>query len=149
MRTTLDIDDPVLRELKELQTREGKSLGRLVSDLLARAEGGCGTHCLVAPGLDRKADGRTRQSLRQGSRVPRPGPMTTKAWLALLGETSPLTHNLDALLNLLAGRGVTAEPFRKLIAFTPYADEFRYEGVDSNTEPINWGHALALVDALL
>ena len=37
MRTTLDIDDPVLRELKKLQTKEGKSLGRLVSDLLARA----------------------------------------------------------------------------------------------------------------
>ena len=37
MRTTLDIDDPVLRELKRLQATEGKSLGRLVSDLLARA----------------------------------------------------------------------------------------------------------------
>ena len=37
MRTTLDIDDPVLRELKQLQAKEGKSLGRLVSDLLARA----------------------------------------------------------------------------------------------------------------
>jgi len=39
MRTTLDIDDPVLKELKKLQKREGKSLGRLVSDLLARAMG--------------------------------------------------------------------------------------------------------------
>ena len=37
MRTTLDIDDPILRELKRLQAKEGKSLGRLVSDLLARA----------------------------------------------------------------------------------------------------------------
>ena len=37
MRTTLDIDDPILRDLKELQQREGKSLGRLVSDLLAAA----------------------------------------------------------------------------------------------------------------
>ena len=37
MRTTLDIDDPVLHELKRLQAKEGKSLGRLVSDLLARA----------------------------------------------------------------------------------------------------------------
>lgn len=36
MRTTLDIDDPVLRELKRCQTKEGKSLSRLVSDLLAR-----------------------------------------------------------------------------------------------------------------
>lgn len=37
MRTTLDIDGPVLRELKKRQTKEGKSLGRLVSDLLAYA----------------------------------------------------------------------------------------------------------------
>jgi hypothetical protein len=39
MRTTLDIDDPILRDLKRLQKREGKSLGRLVSDLLAMALG--------------------------------------------------------------------------------------------------------------
>ena len=37
MRTTIDIDDPVLRDLKRLQAREGKTLGRLVSDLLAVA----------------------------------------------------------------------------------------------------------------
>ena len=37
MRTTLDIDDPVLKELKRLQAKEGKSLSRLVSNLLARA----------------------------------------------------------------------------------------------------------------
>lgn len=37
MRTTLDIDDPILKDLKRLQQREGKSLGRLVSDLLAQA----------------------------------------------------------------------------------------------------------------
>jgi len=35
MRTTIDIDDPILQDLKQLQRREGKSLGRLVSDLLA------------------------------------------------------------------------------------------------------------------
>lgn len=37
MRTTLDIDDPVLRDLKRLQERQGQSLGRLASDLLAKA----------------------------------------------------------------------------------------------------------------
>ena len=37
MRTTVDIDAPILRELKVLQAREGKSMGRLVSNLLARA----------------------------------------------------------------------------------------------------------------
>jgi hypothetical protein len=37
MRTTVDIDDPVLKDLKKLQQKEGKSLGRLMSDLLAQA----------------------------------------------------------------------------------------------------------------
>lgn len=37
MRTTIDIDDPILHDLKQLQQREGQSLGRLVSDLLAQA----------------------------------------------------------------------------------------------------------------
>ena len=34
MRTTLNIDTPVLRELKRLQAKEGKPLGKLVSELL-------------------------------------------------------------------------------------------------------------------
>jgi hypothetical protein len=34
-RTTIDIDAAVLRELKKRQRREGKSLGQLVSELLA------------------------------------------------------------------------------------------------------------------
>lgn len=36
-RTTIDIDAAVLRELKRRQRREGKSLGQLVSELLAAA----------------------------------------------------------------------------------------------------------------
>ena len=39
MRTTVDIDDPILEDLKKIQQKEGKSLGRLISDLLARALG--------------------------------------------------------------------------------------------------------------
>lgn len=37
MRTTLDIDDPIMEELKSLQKREKKSLGQLASSLLAEA----------------------------------------------------------------------------------------------------------------
>jgi len=36
-RTTIDIDAPILRDLKKLQKREGKPLGRIVSELLALA----------------------------------------------------------------------------------------------------------------
>ena len=38
-RTTINIDGPVLRDLKRLQKRERKSLGRLISELLAQALG--------------------------------------------------------------------------------------------------------------
>jgi hypothetical protein len=37
MRTTLDIEDTVLKELRALQRREGGTLGELVSRLLAEA----------------------------------------------------------------------------------------------------------------
>ena len=37
MRTTLDIDDPVLREVKAIHEREGRSMGSVVSELLADA----------------------------------------------------------------------------------------------------------------
>jgi hypothetical protein len=37
VRTTLDIDAPVLRDLRELQKQEGGTLGELASRLLAEA----------------------------------------------------------------------------------------------------------------
>jgi hypothetical protein len=36
-RTGNAIDDPIMRDLRHLQRQQGKSLGRLVSDLLAQA----------------------------------------------------------------------------------------------------------------
>ena len=51
-----------------------------------------------------------------------------KAWLALLGETYPLTHSIEMLLDLLADRGTAVESFRTLIDYTPYAVEFRSPG---------------------
>lgn len=36
-RTTLDLDPVVLRQLRSRQRREGKTLGQLTSELLARA----------------------------------------------------------------------------------------------------------------
>jgi hypothetical protein len=54
MRTTIDIDDPILKDLKRLQLQEGKSLGRLVSDLLAVAlnDAPFGQHTASKPGLE-------------------------------------------------------------------------------------------------
>jgi hypothetical protein len=40
VRTTIDIEAPVLKELREIQRREGGTLGALVSRLLAEALAG-------------------------------------------------------------------------------------------------------------
>lgn len=39
MRTTVDIDEPILKDLKKIGQKEGKSLGRLISDILAESLG--------------------------------------------------------------------------------------------------------------
>ncbi len=36
-RTTIDIDDPILKEIKAIQKKEGRSMGKIVSQLLAEA----------------------------------------------------------------------------------------------------------------
>ena len=72
-----------------------------------------------------------------------------KAWIALLGDSYPLTHSIETLLALLTDRGAATEPFNDLAAYTPYAVEFRYAGVGPNAEPIDRARALALVETLL
>jgi hypothetical protein len=55
MRTTLDIDDPILREVKAIHEREGRSMGAVVSELLAEA-------------LARRRSSRARPPFRWASR---------------------------------------------------------------------------------
>ena len=72
-----------------------------------------------------------------------------KAWLALLGELYPLTHSLETLLDRLAECGVDVEPWRETERYTPYAVQFRYTGVDSETEAIDRDAAEEAVRTLL
>ena len=65
-----------------------------------------------------------------------------KAWIALLGESYPLTHSIETLLKLLAERGFDTAPFLDLNAYTPYAVEFRYAGVGPDAKPIDRAGAL-------
>jgi hypothetical protein len=37
MRTTLDIDDPILQEIRAIHEKEGRSMGSVASELLADA----------------------------------------------------------------------------------------------------------------
>ena len=72
-----------------------------------------------------------------------------KAWLALLGETYPLTHDLELLVNHLQERGVAASSFLALIEYTPYAVQFRYEAIGVDAAPIDRQEGLCLVESLL
>ena len=72
-----------------------------------------------------------------------------KAWLALLGELYPLTHDLKTLLDRLAARGVDVQPWRETERYTPYAVQFRCTGVDPETEAVNRDKAAASVRTLL
>ena len=72
-----------------------------------------------------------------------------KAWLALLGELYPLTRDLKALLDRLAARGADVQPWRETERYTPYAVQFRYTGVDPETEAVNRDKAAASVRTLL
>jgi len=56
MRTTIDIDSPILREVKAIHEREGRSMGAIVSELLAEA-------------LARRRPSRPRPSFRWTSRA--------------------------------------------------------------------------------
>jgi hypothetical protein len=55
MRTMLDVDGPILREVRALHEREGRSIGAVVSELLAEA-------------LARRRSTRARPSFRWSSR---------------------------------------------------------------------------------
>ena len=72
-----------------------------------------------------------------------------KALLALLGRKYPLTHNLYDLFALLDEEGVATGFYRPLSSFTPYAVEFRCEGVGPGHASIDRAAAIALVEALL
>lgn len=72
-----------------------------------------------------------------------------KAWLALLGEAYPLTHNLTTLLTLLSALGAATTRYESLADYTPYAVEFRYTGVDPDAEAIDRSGAAALVQELV
>jgi hypothetical protein len=37
MRTTIDIEDPILKEVRAIQKKEGRSMGAVISELLADA----------------------------------------------------------------------------------------------------------------
>ncbi len=72
-----------------------------------------------------------------------------KAWLALLGETYPTTHDLARLLAMLSARDVEATRFNELVEYTPFAVQFRYAPGDLSAKPLDRDTAIERVEALL
>ena len=71
-----------------------------------------------------------------------------KAWLALLGEAYPTTHDLETLLALLRARDARASRFEELIEYTAFAVQFRYSGADPGAEPLDRGDGVRSVEQL-
>lgn len=71
-----------------------------------------------------------------------------KAWLALLGETYPTTHNLERLLKALAMRDPGAVRFEELTGYAPYAVVLRYADAAPQRGAIDRREALLRVEAL-
>ena len=72
-----------------------------------------------------------------------------KAWLALLGKTYPLTHDLTELLEMLVIHESDAARFDGLLDYTPYAVQFRYGADDSEAGSLDRGEVLGQAEALL
>ena len=72
-----------------------------------------------------------------------------KAWLALLGETYPTTHDLARLLAMLRARDVEATRFNELVEYTPFAVQFRYAPGDLSARPLDRDTAIERVEVLL
>ena len=71
-----------------------------------------------------------------------------KAWLALAGDSFPLTHDLDYLIRRLERQEPEAGRFERLVEYNPYAVQLRYETSDADAVPIDRGEAVRLLEFL-
>ncbi len=60
-----------------------------------------------------------------------------KAWLALLDQDFPRTHNIRQLIVLLEQTGVDVDPWWNFVELTAFAVQFRYEAYEDFDESIN------------
>ena len=72
-----------------------------------------------------------------------------KAWLASLGETYPLSHDLASLLDMLSVRSLDVARFDELVDYTRYAVRLRYAAADPGAKPLDRSKTVGQVDVLL
>ena len=71
-----------------------------------------------------------------------------KAWLALLGEVYPLTHDLEVLLDRLQEREVSVDHLRPLVEYTDYARNIRYGPDELIEKALDRAEAVVRIEAL-
>jgi HEPN domain-containing protein len=71
-----------------------------------------------------------------------------KAWLAVLGESYPYTHNITVLLQSLEDLNCDVSGYWDLIDLIPFAVEVRYELLTGEGDPIDRAAVLAKVQSL-
>ena len=72
-----------------------------------------------------------------------------KAWLAIRGESYPLTHDLEQLFEALARGGVDLGTLRSLSGYTPFAVIHRYEALGAQEPPMDRAQAASRTATLL
>lgn len=71
-----------------------------------------------------------------------------KAWLSLLEQRYPFTHNLSILLQSLEDSGCDVDDYWELTDYITFAVQLRYEMLVSNDESIDREGAIAKIQAL-
>lgn len=71
-----------------------------------------------------------------------------KAWIALLGDEYPLTHDLRHLLDWIGRREGAVPPFTDLARFSAFAVHYRYARRPEDAAPIDRPAAIRRVEAL-
>lgn len=71
-----------------------------------------------------------------------------RAWLCLLNEQYPISHDLALLSDRIKAADAEATRFDELVDYSPYAVEFRYTGSNKD-EPLERNTALRLSEELV
>ena len=71
-----------------------------------------------------------------------------RAWLCLLNEQYPVSHDLTLLSDRIKAGDAEVTRFRNLLEYTPYAVEFRYTS-STQDEPLERNTALRLSEELV
>ena len=72
-----------------------------------------------------------------------------KAWIAMLGEEYPLTHDLGKLIDVIRTRDAAVSQHTDLVPFSAFAVNYRYAPLSEDARPIDRPAAIRQVEELM